>query len=138
MIKTIQRRIFRGILAVAMLSLAPIGASNAEEVVVEGIINGLECAIDSEWCPVDKLDPHIAFESDFVLQQRNGEFYLLVNLSRDTKVRYVLEDARVTGELKAGHNAIVVEKLEIERGGEFRTVWSRAMQREALTQEQSR
>jgi len=57
---------------------------------ISGTINGHGCAHGGHTCPADELDPHLAFEPDFVLQQADGEYYFLSNVPRETKVRHVL------------------------------------------------
>lgn len=97
-------------------------AINAET--FTGRINGHGCAHAGSTCPLDRLDPHIALERDFVLQKSDGNYLFLTNVPRDTKVRHALKKARVTGELDDRYNAIVVEELEVEENGKFATVWS--------------
>ncbi len=77
---------------------------------------------------VDRLDPHIALERDFVLQKPNGDYFFLTNLPRETKVRHALKKARVTGKLDECYNAVVVDELQIEDSGGFRTVWTERAQ----------
>ena len=36
---------------------------------IEGKMNGLNCAVSGVVCPIDKADPLIALETDFVVQQ---------------------------------------------------------------------
>lgn len=97
---------------------------------ITGKINGFECAVAGKVCPIDKLDPHITLESDFVLQEPDGTFYLLPNVPRDIKVRYVLEEVQVTGDLNEKYKSIRVEEFRVKRDGAYKTVWSQAMQRE--------
>jgi hypothetical protein len=52
---------------------------------------------EGKTCPVDRLDPHIALERDFVLQKPNGDYMFLPNAPRTVKVRHVLSDVEVTG-----------------------------------------
>lgn len=103
--------------------LLPFSASAATET-YEGIINGLKCAIEGLVCPIDKLDPMIEAESDFVLQRPDGTFYLLPNVDRRLKTRYVLDQVRITGEVNPRYKAIDVEKFEVRRNGDYRTVWT--------------
>ena len=88
---------------------------------LSGKLNGHHCAHEGMTCPVDKLDPHINLEDDFVLMVKDG-YYFLPNLPRDTKVRHVLEDVTVKGDVNEKYRTIAVEELMV--GG--KTVWSRA------------
>lgn len=107
--------------------LLPFSASAATET-FEGVINGLNCAIEGLTCPIDKLDPMIEAESDFVLQTPDGKFYLLPNVGRRLKTRYVLDQVRVTGEVNPKYKAINVKKLEVKRNGDYTTVWTPEME----------
>lgn len=104
---------------------------SAETITFTGKLNGLECAIAGDVCPIDKLDPHLALESDFVLQKADGTHYLLPNVPRDTKVRYVLEDVQVTGDLNQKYNAIKVDEFQVRRNSAYKTVWSQELQARA-------
>lgn len=107
--------------------LLPFSASAATET-IEGTINGLNCAIEGLVCPIDKLDPMIEAESDFVLQRPDGTFYLLPNVDRRLKSRYVLDHVRITGDVSSKYNAISVEKFEVKQNGDYRTVWTPEME----------
>jgi len=88
---------------------------------VSGKLNGHHCAHAGMTCPIDKLDPHITLEDDFVLMVKDG-YYFLPNLPRDTKVRHVLETVTVKGDVNDKYRTIAVDELMV--GG--KTVWSRA------------
>ncbi len=117
-----------------LLALAGTGlaATSAGAETVTGKLNGHGCAHGGHTCPADALDPHVAFEPDFVLQQADGEYYFLSNVPRTTKVRYVLEEARATGELNERYNTMVVDELQVKQNGSFQTVWTQAAQKAAL------
>ncbi len=57
---------------------------------ISGKLNGHHCAHEGMTCPIDKLDPHVTLEADFVLMVNDG-YYFLPNLPRDTKVRHLTE-----------------------------------------------
>lgn len=85
-----------------------------------GRLNGHDCAERGTSCPVDRLDPHVTLEADFVLQQANGEYFFLVNIPRDVKVRHVMRPIEATGQLNRKYNAITVDEFRVD--GEL--VWS--------------
>ena len=93
-----------------------------------GRINGHHCAHGGETCPVDRLDPHLALERDFVLRTADGIYYFMTNLPRDVKVRHVLAQARVTGDLDPRYNTVTVDELQVKDGEDFRVVWTQAKQ----------
>lgn len=87
-----------------------------------GKLNGHDCAERGTSCPVDRLDPHVILESDFVLQVASGDYYFLVNLPRDVKVRHVLEPVVVSGDVNRKYNAITVDTFTVNG----KEVWSQA------------
>lgn len=118
--RTIVEMILTGVLTL------PIVAIGAES--LTGRIVGHGCVHDGHVCPVDRLDPHIALEPDFVLVVSPDEYYFMPNLSRGIKMRYVLETVTVKGDLSSKHNAMVVDELIAAKGGKQRTVWSKKLQ----------
>jgi len=99
---------------------------------ITGKINGHGCAHAGVTCPADRLDPHITLEADFVLQKGDGEYLFLPNLPRDTKVRYVLKDVKVTGGLDKKRHSLIVDKFMVKSGGAWKTVWSQKEAQEEL------
>jgi hypothetical protein len=115
----------------ATLLLLPLMASAAE---VEGKMNGISCAVAGVFCPLDKADPLVALESDFVVQTADGTFYLIPNVDRAVKARVVLEDVVVTGDVNDRYKTIDADKLEVKRDGSMKTVWTQKMQDELREQ----
>ena len=103
-------------------------AANAVET-VSGKINGLHCITEERWRPVDKLDPHLVLEPDFVLQTADGNYFFLPNMRRETKMRYVLERVQVIGTLNKKYKAIEVDEIRVKKGDAYQTVWSPEMER---------
>ena len=109
------------VLWVAALSMLPTLSLGAD---LEGKINGISCAIAGVVCPIDKLDPLVAIEKDFVLQMSDGSFYLLPNVDRAVKARLVLDDVIVSGDVNERFKSIEAELIQVRRGGQLRAVWS--------------
>lgn len=95
---------------------------------VTGEVQGASCIVSGYRCPVDKADPYISLERDFVVLTSGGEFYFMPNLDRAMKARYVGMQVRVTGDVRG--QSIDVDKVEVKRGFTYKTVWSKEMQRE--------
>ena len=113
---------------VSIVFLCPLTVNAGKQQTVEGHMEGLDCVVSGHVCPMDNLDPHIVYEPDFVLHQGGTKYYLLLDVPREVKARYVKSKIRVTGEVRAKYNAIKVDKLEVERAGKFQKVWSRTSQ----------
>ena len=106
--------------------LLPAGAF-AAAVTVQGKVNGVDCAMNGGTCPIDKLDPHVVLEPDFVVQDAQG-YYFMTNLPRDIKVRYVLEEVEVVGDLNEKYRSIVVDEFKVKKGSEYKVVWDKDIQ----------
>ncbi len=117
--RTMLKRLAAGMLLLSGLLVASFGL-HAET--LTGKLNGHDCAERGTACPVDRLDPHVTLEADFVLQVASGEYYFLPNVPRDIKVRHVLETATVEGQVNRKYNAITVDSVSV--GG--KEVWSQA------------
>ncbi len=128
-------KILSGTVAAAGLVLLSLNVSAAS---FTGKLNGHGCAHEGTSCPVDRLDPHVTLEQDFVLITSSGDYYFLPNLSRDTKVRYVLQDVQVMGEKHARYNSIKVSELQVKKGGGWKTIWSPELQRNEWQAQQTR
>lgn len=113
-------------LSLSLAGLLAAGSAPAET--FNGRINGHSCAHNGEVCPIDRLDPHVALERDFVLQTADGTYYFMTNLPREVKVRHVLSQARVEGDLNPRYNTLLVEELQVKQGDAYRSVWSNAEQ----------
>ncbi len=100
---------------------------SAHAATITGKLNGHECAHAGMSCPIDRLDPHIALESDFVLLLPDGDYYFMPNLSRDIKARHVLEEIQVTGDVNPKYRTIKVRELKVRSGSGFKTVWTQKM-----------
>ncbi len=90
---------------------------------VEGRLNGHDCVHAGITCPLDPEDPRILIERDFVLQKEDGDYMFLTNLSRSTKLQYVLQDVLVNGVVDTKYNTIVVHELMVMEDDDWKIVW---------------
>jgi hypothetical protein len=114
------------LLVVLGVVLAQALVVNAAMVTVTGKLTGLSCLIQGYICPIDKADPMIGLEKDFVLVTANGEHYFLPNVGLGLKGRYALQTVTVTGDLTPKYSAIKVTSIMV--GG--KEVWNLAAQQE--------
>ena len=70
---------------------------------------------------------YIALKSDFVLLSPDGSHFLLPNLGKQIKIRYLTKPVRIRGELKG--DSIWVNELEAKQGEHFKPVWNWEEQR---------
>ncbi len=109
-------------LAVLAMLLIPALVANAKMSTVKGKITGYTCLTRGYICPIDKADPMINLENDFVLVTPKGEFYFMPNLTLGLKARHALETVEVTGEVSKKYKSIKVNTLSV--GG--KEVYSKA------------
>jgi hypothetical protein len=109
------------------LAIGGTDAIAGNTVTYEGTIQGLDCVHYKRNCPEDDLSMYIALEKDFVLLSPTGSHYLLPNLDRHIKIRYLTKPVRIRGELKG--DSIWVNILEAKEGEHFKPVWSWEEQR---------
>lgn len=122
----ILNNIFTSVVVLGALALS--GAVSAET--VTGRIIGHHCAHEGKSCPIDKMDPHVALESDFVLQKENRDYYFLTNVPRDVKVRHVLETVTISGKVNTRYNSIDVDSIESGN----KVAWSKEQHEKCLAE----
>jgi hypothetical protein len=107
-----------GTLSILIALLGLTVAANAETVTVTGKVTGFECMTKGITCPIDKADPMINVEKDFVLVTAAGDYYFMPNLTLGLKARHALETVTVTGDLNSKFKTITVKTLSVA-GKEF-------------------
>ena len=122
--------LFTLVTIITLALMVPVGAYAAKT--VEGWMQGFNCVAHGHKCPIDSLDPHLMLEPDFVLLVNDGNYWLMPNIARIVKAKYVHDAIRVTGELNTKYKSINVDKLEVKKDGSFKTVWSKEMMRREL------
>lgn len=97
---------------------------------IKGKLEGLTCLLKGYLCPIDKADPMINLEKDFVLVTADGKFYYLSNIGLGLKARHALEVVEATGKINPKYNSMTVDTLSV--GG--KVVWSQKAQDEMMRQ----
>jgi hypothetical protein len=126
--------LFTFVLITALALIVPVGARASKT--VEGWMQGYNCVVNGNRCPIDTLDPHLMLEPDFALIVNNGNYWLMPNIARNVKAKYVHNAIRVTGDLNSKYNSIDVDKLEVKKNGSYTTVWSKEMMRREMERRQ--
>jgi hypothetical protein len=109
-------------LSISMSLILPTTGMTEEFATYEGTIQGLNCIHFQQKCPEKDLDMYIALEHDFVLLLADGRHFVLPNLDRGIKTRYLTKDVRIRGKQKG--TALWVENLEVKEGQRYRLVWN--------------
>ncbi|MDJ0623191.1 MAG: hypothetical protein QNJ17_09505 [Desulfocapsaceae bacterium] len=102
-------------------------AMGAQKRIFEGSMQGYSCVLHGHTCPRDALDPHLELEPDFVLYKDSDEYYLLPNVSKVVKAKYVHKPIRIVGTMSPRYRAIDVDELQVMKDDTFKTVWSKEM-----------
>jgi hypothetical protein len=99
---------------------------NAET--VKGKLEGLTCLLKGYVCPLDKADPMINLEKDFVVVTGDGKYYYLSNIGLGLKARHALEVVEATGKINDKYMSMTVDTLSV--GG--KVVWSKQAEEEMM------
>jgi len=99
---------------------------NAET--IKGKLEGLTCLLKGYICPLDKADPMINLEKDFVVVTADGKYYYLSNIGLGLKARHALEVVEVTGEINEKYKSMTVDTLSV--GG--KVTWSKKAEEEMM------
>ena len=99
---------------------------NAET--IKGKLEGLTCLLKGYICPLDKADPMINLEKDFVVVTADGKYYYLSNIGLGLKARHALEVVEVTGKINDKYKTMTADTLSV--GG--KVVWSKAAEEEMM------
>jgi hypothetical protein len=75
-------------------------------------------------CPVGKEDPMISVERVFVVLTKSGDYFFVPNLDRAILARHLGEVVKVSGTMNAKFKSITANKLEVMKGGAWKTVWT--------------
>ncbi|MBI4764711.1 MAG: hypothetical protein HY787_08910 [Deltaproteobacteria bacterium] len=111
------------LLGVLALLLVPVFA-NAEMMTVTGKVTGLTCLVQGFICPVDKADPMINLEKDFVVVTASGDYYFMSNIGLGLKGKYALETIEVSGDVNKKYKSIRVKTIKYKG----KVVWSQDME----------
>ena len=115
------------ILGVLALLLLPVLA-NAEMMTITGKVTGLTCLIQGYICPIDKADPMINLEKDFVVVTASGDYYFLTNIGLGLKARHALEVVEATGDVNPKYKTMMVKTMKV--GG--KVVWDQKAENDMM------
>ena len=98
-------------------------ASAADEVTIEGTIQGYNCITTKKICATDKNDPWLETENVLALYTKDSDFYLVSNMSRDSLKVHTNEIVRITGEVDPKYKSMNASKLEVLEDGTWEKKW---------------
>jgi len=107
----------------SLLILMVSQASAAENVTIEGTVQGYNCITTGKICPTDKNDPWLETENVFALYTKGSDFYLVSNMDRDALKVHTNEIVRITGEVDPKYKSMSASKLEVLEDGTWQTKW---------------
>lgn len=134
--KGVTMKNFKTAIKMAMVcSLFLVVVNGSQAATLEGTIQGFTCLKQKELCPVDRSDPRLSSERNFVISGKDDAYHFLPNIDRSILTRNILKKARVTGQPMPRYNSVKVEKLEVFKEGKWREIWSREAEEEALEEQ---
>jgi hypothetical protein len=95
---------------------------------IKGKMEGLTCLLKGYICPLDKADPMINLEKDFVVVTADGKYYFLSNIGLGLKAKYALQVVEATGKINEKYKSMVVDTLSV--GG--KVVWSKKAEEDMM------
>ena len=110
------------VLGVVVALMVSALVANAGMATITGKMTGYTCLTRGYICPIDKADPMINLEKDFVVVTAKGDYYFLPNITVGLKARHALEVVTVTGDLNPKYKSIMVKTISV--GG--KEVYSKA------------
>jgi hypothetical protein len=124
-----MRKLFL-LMSVGVLFFATPLLANAAEAMksVTGSIQGYECVMHNQVCPIGMEDAEAAAENVLVLlvNAEKADYYMIPNVSKEVLARHINEQIKVVGYIDNKRNTIWAE--EIYKGAKM--VWSNKMQQE--------
>lgn len=111
------------VLLFSLVLLTPVLAF-AAPVAVEGSIQGYNCVSQGRTCPIGQEDPLAATESVFVLLTPDNKYYFVPNVDRAVLARHINQPVRVSGDLNPQYSSIRAQKIEVQRNGSWRSIWT--------------
>ena len=99
------------LLVVLSLLVIPLTA-NADT--IKGKLEGVTCLLKGYICPIDKADPMINLEKDFVVVTADGKYYYLSNIGLGLKGKYALEVVEATGKINEKYKSMTVDTLTVK------------------------
>ena len=95
---------------------------------IKGKLEGVTCLLKGYICPLDKADPMINLEKDFVVVTADGKYYYLSNIGLGLKAKYALQVVEATGKINEKYKSMMVDTLSA--GG--KVVWSKKAEEEMM------
>ena len=113
------------LLVVLSILVIPLTA-NADT--IKGKLEGISCLLKGYICPIDKADPMINLERDFVVVTADGKYYYLSNIGLGLKGKYALEVVEATGTVNPKYMSMDVDTLSVKG----KVVFSKKAQEEMM------
>ncbi|ADK85980.1 hypothetical protein Deba_2626 [Desulfarculus baarsii DSM 2075] len=128
-----MKRSWIGLAVIFALLMVPSLAA-AEEVTVEGSIQGLLCALNKKACPVGAEDVVAAIEQNFVLVDAEGNWYAISNIGQQWLSRLLGKKVKVQGTLSQANRSIKVNQAWQDDNGSWKLIYSPEIVRKVMEQ----
>ena len=98
----------------------------------EGTIKGVTCFANKILCPVDRFDPIVNSERNYVIVEKDNSYHYIQNIDRFYIKRNLFNKVRITGVQNAKYKTLEAEIFEVYKNGKWREVWSLEAEEEEL------
>ena len=119
-------------LVAALFTLMISGGITAKAATLEGIVQGYGCMVIEKLCAVDRMDPRLAAEKNFVIVDKNGTYYFISNVDSSLLSENILNQVRITGDVNSKYHTVTADKLELYSNGSWHEAWSMKKEKEEL------
>jgi len=123
------------VVVAAWFAVMAASGSIAQAGTMEGVLQGYGCAVIQKLCVVDRMDPRLAAENNFVIVDTSGTPYFITNIDSSVLAGNVLNQVRISGDINNKYKTIEADKLEYLKNGQWHELWSIKMQRQMQKEE---
>ena len=107
---------------ISIIFLMPI--LSLASVTIKGKLVGVSSLIEGGITPVDRNDPRVAWEPDFVILTENGEYYLIPNVPREVKSENIYRKVKVIGKVDEKYSSINAEEFHVKKRVIYKLKWT--------------
>ncbi|MFH0727425.1 MAG: hypothetical protein V2B19_13935 [Pseudomonadota bacterium] len=114
----------------ALFTLMATGGTIVQAGTLEGIVQGYGCVTVEKLCAVDRMDPRLTAERNFVVIAKDGTPYFITNVDSAILAENILNQIRITGDVNGKYKTVEADKVELFNNGRWNEVWSMKMEKE--------
>ena len=118
-------RTLKTLIVAPLFTLLLITGSITMAASIEGVVEGYHgCMVVKNICNVERNDPRVATEKNFVVVNKNGTYYFISNVDSSILSENLHNKAKVTGIVDNKYNTVKANKIEFFTNGGWHEAWS--------------